>query len=142
MMADLVRWNPFDELQKITDMFDRLVNRRRSGSAWYESPTNASISGMDDGYRVRIPLPGIAPENVNVDAAGRTIRIRAIERAGDTVVSRYEEVLTLPASVDADKLRATYRHGLLELTLPYQEAVKPRRIEIETEQPKQLSPAA
>ena len=142
MMADLVRWNPFDELQKITDMFDRLVNRRRSGSAWYESPTNASISGMDDGYRVRIPLPGIAPENVNVDVAGRTIRIRAIERDGDTEVSRYEEVLTLPASVDADKLRATYRHGLLELTLPYQDAVKPRRIEIQTEQPKQLASAA
>jgi HSP20 family protein len=142
MMADLVRWNLFDELQKFTDTFDRLVNRWRSGSAWDQSPTNASISGVDDGYRVRIPFPGIAPENVTVDVAGRTIHVRAIERDGDTELSRYEEVLTLPASVDAEKVRATFRHGLLELTLPYQDAVKPRRIEIETEERKRLSSAA
>ena len=141
-MADLVRWNPFDELQKFTDTFDRLVNRWRSGAAWQESPTNAFISGVDDGYRVRIPLPGIAPENVTLDVRGRTLHVRAIERDGDTELTRYEEVLTLPASVDAEKVRATCRYGLLELTLPYQDAVKPRRIEIETEQPKQLSSAA
>ena len=141
MMADLLRWNPFDELQEFADRFDRLVNRWRSGSAWHESPT-ASISGVDDGYRVRIPLPGIAPENVTVEVTGRTILVRAIERDGDTKVTRYEEVLTLPASVDAEKVGATLRHGLLELRLPYQDAVKPRRIEIEAEGPKQLSSAA
>jgi HSP20 family protein len=141
MMADLVRWNAFDELQKFTDMFDRLVNRWRSGSAWHES-TTASISGVDDGYRVRIPLPGIAPEDVTLDVTGRTIHVRAIERDGGTTVTRYEEVLTLPASVDAEKVSATFRHGLLELMLPYQDAVKPRRIEIATNEPKQLSSAA
>ena len=142
MMADLVRWNPFDELQKFTDTFDRLVNRWRSGSAWDPSPTNASIRGVDDGYRARIPLPGIAPENVTVDVAGRTIHVHAVERDGDTEVARYEEVLTLPASVDADKVSATLRHGLFELTLPYKDAAKPRRIEIGTKERKQLSSAA
>jgi HSP20 family protein len=142
MMADLLRWNPVDELEKFTDTFDRLLNRWRSGVAWHESPANASISGVDDGYRVRIPLPGIAPENVTVDVTGRAVRVRAIERDGDTELTRYAEVLTLPASVDADKVRATLRHGLLELTLPYQDAVKPRRIEIETEELNQLASAA
>jgi HSP20 family protein len=142
MMADLMRWNPVDELQKFTDMFDRLVNRWRSSSASTESPTYLPIRGVDDGYRVRIPLPGIAPEDVTVDVAGRAVHVRAIERDGDTEVTRYEEVLTLPASVDAGKVGATFRHGLLELTLPYEDAVKPRRIEIERHEPKQLSPAA
>ena len=96
----------------------------------------------DDGYRVRIPLPGIAPENVTVDVMGRSIHVRGIERDGDTEVMRFEEMLTLPASVDAERIGATLRHGLLELTLPYQDAVKTRRVEIETEQPKQLSSAA
>ncbi len=142
MMADRVRWNPFDELQKFTDAFDRLVNRWRSGAAWQQSTTEASIRGVDDGCRVRIPLPGIAPENITVDVAGRTIHVRAVERDGDSEAVRYEEVLTLPEYVDADKVRATFRHGLLELMLPYKDAVKPRRIEIETVQPKQLSSAA
>jgi HSP20 family protein len=142
MMADLMRWNRVDELQKFTDTFDRLLNRWRSGSARNESPIYGSISGVDDGYRVRIPLPGIAPENVTVDVTDRRIHIRGIERDGDTEMMRYEEILTLPAAVDAEKVGTTLRHGLLELTRPYQDAVKPRRIEIETEQPKQLSSAA
>lgn len=120
MMADLMRWKPFDERQRFTE----------------------TVDSADDGYRVRIPLPGIAPENVTVDVTGRTVHVRAIERDGDTEVMRYEEVLTLPASVDATQVSATLRHGLLELTLPYQDAVKPRRIAIETEEPKQLSSAA
>ncbi len=142
MMVDLVQWNPFDELQKFTDAFDRFVNRWRWGSASDPTPAETSISGMDDGYRVRIPLPGIAPENVSVDVAGRTIHVRAMERNGNTESTRYEEVLRLPASIDTDKVGATYRHGLLELRLPYQDAVKPRRIEVRTEERKQLSSAA
>ena len=142
MMAGLMRWNPVDELQKFGDTFGRLLNRWRSGSAWNESPTNRSIRGLDDGYRVHIPLPGVAPENVTVELTGRSIHVRAIGRDGDSEVLRYEEVLSLPASVDAEKVSATLRHGLLELTLPYQDAVKPRRIEIETEERKQLSSAA
>jgi HSP20 family molecular chaperone IbpA len=77
-----------------------------------------------------------------VDVTGRTVHVRAIERDGDAEVTRYEEVLTLPAFVDAEKVGATYRHGLLELALPYQDTVKPRRIEIETEERKQLPSAA
>lgn len=142
MMADLLRWNPVDDLRRFTDVFDRQLNRWRSGSAFVGSPVDTSISSVDDGYRVRIPLPGIAPENVTVDVAGRNVHVRAIERDGDTETVRYEEVLTLPASVDTEKIGATFRYGLLELTVPYVEAVKPRRIEIVTEEPKQLPKAA
>ena len=141
MRADLLRWNPVDELRRFTDVFDRQFNRWRSGSAFVGSPVDTSVN-VDDGHRIRIPLPGIAPENVTVDVAGRAVHIRAIERDGDTELVRYEEVLTLPASVDTEKIGATFRYGLLELTVPYLEAVKPRRIEIVTEEPKQLPTAA
>lgn len=142
MMVDLLRWNPVDELRRITEGFDRRLHGWRSGSALVGSPVDTSIGSVDDGYRVRIPLPGIAPENVTVDVAGRAVHVRAIERDGDTESVRYEEVLTLPASVDTEKIGATFRYGVLELTVPYLQAVKPRRIEIATEGPKQLSTAA
>ena len=142
MMVDLLRWNPVDELRRITEGFDRRLNGWRSGSALVGSPVDTSIGSVDDGYRVRIPLPGIAPENVTVDVAGRAVHVRAIEREGDTETVRYEQVLTLPVSVDTGKLVATFRYGLLELTVPYVDAVKPRRIEIVTAEPKQLPTAA
>jgi HSP20 family protein len=142
MMADLLRWNPLHDLRRFTDVFDRQVNGWRSGAAVSGSPVDTSVSSVDDGYRVRIPLPGLAPENVTVDVAGRHVHVRAIERDGDTETMRYEEVVTLPASVDTEKIGATFRYGLLELTVPYPEAVKPRRIEIATAEPEQLSKAA
>jgi len=55
---------------------------------------------------------------------------------------RFEETVALPDTVDVEKITAMFRHGLLELTLPLKEAVKPRRIEISTETPKQLATAA
>jgi HSP20 family protein len=92
-----------------------------------------------EGRRVRIALPGIAPENIEVSVAGRTVHVRAAEKHGDTEVTHYEEVFTLPESIDTEKISASYRHGLLELMLPYKEAVKPRRIEIAANGQKQLA---
>lgn len=139
MMADL-RWSFFDELQKFADTIERQLNRWRSGL--FGSSVDASVGSADDGYRVQIPLPGVAPENITVDVTGRTVHVRAVERDGDSQTTCYEEVFTVPASVDVDKIGASYRHGLLELTLPYQDAMKPRRIEITSGQAKQLTAAA
>jgi HSP20 family protein len=47
---------------------------------------------------------------------------------------RFERTLSLPESIDGDKVTATYRNGMLELHLPLRESVKPRTIEIETEE--------
>ena len=44
---------------------------------------------------------------------------------------RYEQTLTVPQFLDLDKISASYRHGMLQLTLPLKESVKPRRIQIE-----------
>ena len=63
-------------------------------------------------------------------------------REGDAVTTRYEQTMTLPDTVDTEKVSATFRHGLLELTLPLKETLKPRRIEISTEASKQLPNAA
>jgi hypothetical protein len=102
MMADLLRWNAFEELQRLAQAFDRLVDRSRSGSAWIDSPY-ASISSVHDGYRVSVPLPGIAPENVTVDVTGRSVHVRAIERDGDTEVqaSRGGTDAAIPGSGEA-----------------------------------------
>jgi HSP20 family protein len=141
MMADLMRWSPFDELRRLSDEFDRGLGAWfRPGSAGVLSPANVSADG--DGWRVRIALPGIAPEDVEVNVAGRTVHMRALEQEGDARVTRYEELVTLPESVDVDKIAASFRHGLLELTLPKKEEIKPRRIEIATTEAKALPKAA
>lgn len=104
------------------------------------SPLTATSD--DNGWYVRVALPGVAPEQIDVSVAGRALCVRAIEKDGDAPVTRYEHVVTVPESVDMEQIAAAYRHGLLELTLPYHEAVKPRRIAIATEERQQLPAAA
>jgi HSP20 family protein len=142
MMTDLMRWNPFDELRRFADEFERrLGSWSRPFSFGFSAPSYDASSSMD-GRRVRIALPGIAPENVEVSVAGRSVHVRAAEKHGDTEVTHYEELFTVPESIDTDKISASFRHGMLELMLPYKEAVKPRRIEISVDGQKQLPQAA
>ena len=88
-------------------------------------------------------MPGIDPKDVKLEVAGNTLSIRAEapRDVKDAPVARYEQSLTVPQFVDLDKLSATHRHGMLRLSLPIKDSVKPRRIEIKTEheQPRQLT---
>ena len=51
----------------------------------------------------------------------------------DKNVTRYEQTLVIPQFLDLEKLTASHRHGMLRLTLPLKDSVKPRRVQIETE---------
>ena len=66
--------------------------------------------------------------------AGTTLTIRAEEPGDNGERSlRYEQSFTIPQFLDTEKLSASHRHGMLRLTLPLKESVKPRRIQIETQ---------
>jgi HSP20 family protein len=97
------------------------------------------VNATDDGWRIDVPLPGVDPKNVHLDVAGSTLSIRT-DAAGDEKddnVARYEQAFTIPQFLDLDKLSASHRHGMLRLTLPLKESVKPRRIQIETQDSQQ-----
>lgn len=136
MMTELMRWNPFDELRRLVTAVDQQLGP-------WSRPDSAGggteITNSSEGWQVRIPLPGISPEDVELTVAGRILQLRAQAIEGDKRITRYEEMMTLPEDVDADKIAARFRHGMLDLTLPAKEDLKPRRIEIPTTESKQLS---
>ena len=135
----LTRWNRVDDVFAFQHEVDRLFNQ-----FWSELPTrptaaNSSpsfqVNASEDGWRIDIPIPGIDPKDVNLDVAGNTLSIRAEGNSGDKEagVARYEQSFTVPPFLDLDKLSASHRHGMLRLTLPLKESVKPRRVKIETQ---------
>jgi len=101
------------------------------------------VTPVDDGWRVDVPLPGIDPKDVTLEVAGNNLTIRAeVGSEGPSRnAARYEQTLIIPQFLDLEKLAASHRHGMLRLTLPIKESVKPRRVQIETEseEPKQLA---
>jgi HSP20 family protein len=150
-MFGLTRWNSFDDVFNFQREVDRLFNQ-----FWSDLPTRTAASSptsspsfqvqtTDDGWRVDVPLPGIDPKDVSLEVAGNNLTIRAeIPGEGkDKNVSYYEQTLMIPQFLDLEKLTASHKHGMLRLTLPLKESVKPRRIQIETqaEDQKQLAGA-
>jgi HSP20 family protein len=153
-MFGLTRWNSFDDVFNFQREVDRLFNQ-----FWSDLPTRtatgapAGSSGSfqvhtaDDGWRVDVPLPGIDPKDVSLEVAGNNLTLRAnVPGEGkdkDKNGSYYEQTLIIPQFLDLEKLTASHRHGMLRLTLPLKESVKPRRVQIETqvEDQKQLTGA-
>ena len=80
---------------------------------------------------------------MTLEVAGNNLTIRAevVTEGNDKNVSRYEQTLLIPQFLDLEKLTASHRHGMLRLSLPLKDSVKPRRVQIETqvEDQKQLA---
>jgi HSP20 family protein len=117
---------------------DRVFNQ-----FWSDLPTRTAtgsspsfqVNTTNDGWRIDIPMPGIDPKDVNLEVAGNTLSIRAETPSDekDTNAARYEQTFTVPQFLNLEKLTASHRHGMLRLTVPLKDSVKPRRIQIETE---------
>ena len=144
----LTRLNRVDDVFDFQRAVDRLFNDFWSDLPTRTATTNGAASSFqvnatDDGWRIDIPIPGIDPKDVNLDVAGNTLSIRAEATGEDKNMSfaRYEQSFTIPQFLDLEKLSASHRHGMLRLTLPLKDSVKPRRIQIDTqdEDQKQLA---
>ena len=137
-MFGLTRWNSFDDVFNFQRDVDRLFNQ-----FWSDLPTRTNtgsspsfqVQTTEDGWRVDVPMPGIDPKDVSLEVAGNNLTIRAEvpSEDRDKNVSRYEQTFTVPQFLDIEKLSASHRHGMLRLTLPLKESVKPRRVQIETQ---------
>ena len=128
--------NPFDNLFALQREFDRMFNQ-----FWTDLPartTNARssfhVQSDDDQWRIDVPIPGIDPKDVALEVAGNTLTIRAGYASGDGRRDRqsyqYEQTLTIPQFLDLDRISAAHHHGMLQLTVPIKDSVKPRRIQI------------
>ena len=146
-MLGLTRWNAVDDFftfrRQLESVFDQFWNELPDRTAAGHSPS-FQVTTTEDGWRIDVPLPGIDPRNVNLDAAGHTVTIRAEQPASsNSSAARYEQSFAVPQFLDVEKISASCRHGMLQLTLPLKDSVKPRRIHIEgvTDQ-KQIASAA
>ena len=143
-MLRMTRWNPFEELTSLHREMDRVFGRyagdERAGApaAWIPA---TEVNSSEDGWKVRVALPGIDPQDVHIDLHGNSLTISGERtrtetngqgRTSEFHYGRFERAFMLPANVDAEKVVASYDNGMLELSLPLAEAARPRRIAIGT----------
>jgi HSP20 family protein len=147
-MLPVSRWSPFEDIFNFQREADRVFNQ-----LWNELPARTArpattypfqVYTDQDSWRLELPMPGIDPKQVTIDVAGNSIAVRAEQNGGrHDGEARYEQTMTVPQFLDLDRIRATHRHGMLELTLPLKDSVKPRRIQLANvaDEQKQLTTA-
>lgn len=102
-----------------------------------------NITQDDDNFYVRAEIPGIKPAEISISALRNRVSIsgkREIPREHERVSYHRKERpegafnrgVTLPGEVDAERVDARYKDGILTLTLPKAEQAKPRQIAVRT----------
>jgi len=144
-----VQSDPAPDVVNVGNRINRLLNEALGGfdrqhrdstvAAWV---LPVDIVEADDGIRIMAEVPGVRPEDVKISLEGnlltvhgqkqqiaeeRTERVHRYERT----YGAFERTFTLPAMVDATRIKATYELGVLTITLPKVEHARPRRIQIE-----------
>ena len=137
----LVRWQPkrfVDFRNGIDRMFEEFWDGGPVPGAWRPA---MDVSETDDEILVHADLPGLGKDQVKVNLENNVLTIRGEKQhASDNEEKHYHRSersygtftrsLRLPSDVEAGKISASYRDGVLTLTLPKSEAAKPKEIEV------------
>lgn len=116
---------------------------RRAEATQPEGPVQKpvyQVTESDDAYQLTVNLPGVAKDGLEVTSDADEIRVvgrRAWSRPKDwttlhreSVEATYELVLTHDNAINNEKIGAELRDGVLQVTLPKAEAVKPRKVTV------------
>ncbi len=137
-------WDPLDVLSDLQTDFNRVFNRslnRREN--WLKNfAPEVEVREEGDHYVVHADLPGLKKEDFNLKVQGSTLTLsgeRKNEKEVKEKTSYYSErsygsfsrTLEFPTDVQADKVSAVYKNGVLEITLPKAENAKAKEISVE-----------
>jgi HSP20 family protein len=145
-MAKVTRWDPVRDMITMRQAVDRMLDETfargsetRGTGAWL-LPMDAYIT--DDAIVIRADVPGLNPEELDITLEGDTLAIRGeIKRTEDEgrkyvllerPSGKFERTLSINTPIDHDKVEANFKNGVLTLSLPKAEAVKPRQIAVKT----------
>ena len=143
---NFVRWNPLNEMSLLQNHMNRLFDTALQGWPGDSNGTtqwtpSADIYEAENELVVNLDLPGVDPKMIDIRVENNVLSIRGERQFEDKQnkenfhrVERsygpFARSFTLSTAVDADKIRASYKSGVLSITLPKAEAAKPKRIQI------------
>jgi HSP20 family protein len=140
------RWEPMKDLVTLRQAMDRLfedsfVSAGRGGVASSERTIKLPIDAYStqDEIVIVAPMPGVNPDKVEITIEGDVLTIKGVilpplENVNYMFQERaygpFARSLTLNIGVQADKAEASFENGLLTLTIPKAETVKPKSIKV------------
>jgi HSP20 family protein len=149
MVWEISPWKPF-EFEKMRQEMDRLWDsflegrpgrRGREGEEWVPS---LDFSETKSDLVVKAELPGIDPKDIDISVNEGVLTIRGEKRQekeekeegyhfAERSYGSFTRSIRLPREVQNDKINASYKNGVLKITLPKSEEAKKKEIKIKVE---------
>lgn len=142
-MSAIVRFDPFRDITTLRDEMNRLFNRTvgdgvSSGSSWTPA---VDIFDAQDEIVLRAELPGLTPEDIDIEVDDNVLTLKGERRFQETVeegryyrlersYGQFQRSVTLPQGVKADEISAGFDNGVLTVKVPKADEVKPRKISV------------
>jgi HSP20 family protein len=147
-MTNLTRWNPNSEIMSLRDAMDRLFDDAftRPFSLLHEGGSNWSSLAIDmyqtaEEVVVKAALPGLKADQVQINITGDVLTIKGETQQAEETRNKawhlreqrwgaFERSVALPTAVVSDKAKAEFENGILTISLPKEEEVKPKTITV------------
>lgn len=136
----LIRWKPHSELW---DPFANLADIREEMSRFFDGAFVPAVDVVEekDNFLVKIDLPGLSKDDVNVTLQDNFLTVKGEKKheaetkdanfyRKERVYGSFSRTVELPASVDAKRIDAHFKDGVLQVRLPKTEEAKPKQIEV------------
>jgi HSP20 family protein len=139
---EIERWfEDFFEEPFFTPRWRRLPSLRKFRELETVSPS-VDMYDKKDEIVVKAEVPGIEKENINISVSNSTLTIKGETKKEEEVKEEdyyyaersygsFSRILSLPAKVQSDKIKASFKNGILEIHLPKAEEAKPKEVKIE-----------
>jgi len=141
----LARWDPFKDLEELQERVNR-VFQDHFGRGHAGERTWAPIVDIyedENNIVLRAELPGMRKEDINIEVTKDSLSITGERKFDSDDKKNYVRVerpygpfartFAINAPFDASAVKASYKDGILELTIPKSEEVKPKKIEVVAE---------
>ena len=148
-MSNLIRWEPARDVMTLREamdhLFDEAITRpfglTGNGHRALAAAPAIDMYQTDDEVVVKAAMPGIKSDNVQINVSGDLLSIKGEIKQEEESKTKswhireqrwgmFERQLVLPTNVVADKAKAEFENGVLTITLPKAEEVRPKTITV------------
>jgi HSP20 family protein len=142
-------WDPFEEVvdlhKRMDEIFGEFFGRTPVAMAATEAVWSplVDVHETKEGFNLQVELPGVKQEDIQLTIEGNSLLLKGERKRENEVKEEnyhriersygtFQRSIVLPSVVDPNRVKATYRDGVLQIQLPKKEEAKPKEIKVET----------
>ena len=146
-MNNLTKWEPVRDFLSLRDamdqLFDEMISQPGSMATGSSLMPAVDLYQTDEAIVIKASLPGINPDDLKISVTGDVLTIQGEQLAENEEKQatyhirerkwgNFSRSLSLPVPVQSEKANAEYENGILTLTLPKAEEIRPKTITVKT----------